>query len=135
MKKKRLRKKRDGTITPRKLLDDGCYLRLSFEEKVFTALIWCGFTNSEAFGIIYPQSEATAHSQAVMAGRLSCAPAVKRYIEELNNAMDRCDLFFRGQRFKIGERAVDEAIDNYKTELREREEREQDEKQKHKNIQ
>lgn len=124
MKKKRLRKKRDGTITPRKLLDDGCYLRLTWEEKIFTALTWLGFSNAEAFRVICPQSEATAHSQAVMAGRYSCAPAIKCYIELLNEYMERCDLFFKGQRFKIGELAVDEAIDRVKAEQRKREERE-----------
>lgn len=121
MKKKRLRKKRDGTFSPRKLLDDGHYIRLSPEEKVFILLTWCGFTNAEAYGVIYPLSEASPNSRAVMAGRIACSHSVKTYISLLNDAMEECSLFFKGQRFKIGELAVDEAIDDLKNKIAERE--------------
>ena len=113
-KRKRIRKKKDGTCTPRQVLNNGHWQVLSFEEKVFTALTWCGFTNAEAFGVINPLSEASANSRAVMAGRYACNPNVKTYIEILNNYMDSCLLSFKGQIFKIGEHKAEEAVAEYR---------------------
>lgn len=95
-KRKRLRKNKDGFFNPRRVLDDGYWMPLSFDEKVFTALTWLGFTNAEAWGVINPLSEASANSRAVMAGRYACNYAVKRYIEELNRLQSEKKLTFKG---------------------------------------
>lgn len=95
-KRKRLRKNKDGYFNPRRVLEDGCYLQLSFEEKVFTALTWLGFTNAEAWGVINPLSEASANSRAVMAGRYACNYHIKRYIEALNRLQSDMKLTFKG---------------------------------------
>lgn len=113
-KRKRIRKKKDGTFSPRQVLEKGHWRLLSFEEKVFVTLTWCGFTNAEAFGVINPLSEASANSRAVMAGRYACNPNIKTYIELLNQHMDDCNLFFKGQQFKIGEHKAEDAVAEYR---------------------
>lgn len=95
-KRKRLRKNKDGFFNPRRVLDDGHWMRLTFEEKVFVALTWFGFTNAEAWGVINPMSEASANSRAVMAGRFACNCGVKRYIELLNRLQSEKKLTFKG---------------------------------------
>jgi len=109
--KKYLRKRKDETYTPRQILENGLYFRVSFKEKVFAALKWCGFTNIEAFSVINPNSEATANSRAVMAGRYASNPNIRRYIELLNQHLDECDLHFKDQNLKIGEYRVMDVID------------------------
>lgn len=115
--RRRIRKKKDGTFSPRQVLENGHWMVLSFEEKVFTALTWCGFTNVEAFEVINPLSEASANSRAVMAGRYACSPSIKTYIEVLNEHMDDCDLYFKGQRFRIGEHKAENAVYEYECSL------------------
>ena len=92
----KLRKNKLGLLKVRKVLDNGLWQRLTFDEKVFTALTWLGFTNSEAWGVINPQSDASANSKAVMAGRYSCNNGVKRYIELLNDLACECKLTYKG---------------------------------------
>lgn len=91
-----MRKHKDGGFSPRKVLDDGHWLQLSFAEKVFTALTWLGFTNAEAWGVINPLSEASPNSKAVMAGRMACSFNVKSYIEVLNRYQSDKALTFKG---------------------------------------
>jgi len=110
-KRQRLRKNKAGLFSPRKVLDNGHWMRLTFEEKVFVALTWLGFTNAEAFGVINPLSEARANSRAVMAGRYACNPQIKTYIEILNQHLYDGSLCFKGQGFKIGDYQADVAID------------------------
>lgn len=95
-KRKRLRKHKDGRFSPRKVLDDGHWLPLRFEEKVFTALTWLGFTNQEAWGVLNPLSEASPNSKAVMAGRMACSHNVKAYTEVLNRYQSERMLTFKG---------------------------------------
>lgn len=108
-KTRKLRFDRDKCISPRKLLEHGHWQRLTFEEKVFVALTWCGFTNSEAWGVIYPLSDASPNSKAVMAGRMACNASIKNYIDVLNDYLDDCALRFKGQKFIIGRRQVEDA--------------------------
>ena len=95
-KRKRLRKNKEGLFNPRKILDDGSYIPLTFEEKVFTALTWLGFTNAEAWGVVNPLSEASPNSKAVMAGRMACSYGVKMYIEVLNRYQSDKAVAFKG---------------------------------------
>lgn len=95
-KRKRLRKHKDGRFSPRKVLDDGHWMPLSFSEKVFVALTWLGFTNAEAWGILNPLSEASPNSKAVMAGRMACSHGVKAYTEVLNRYQSDKMLTFKG---------------------------------------
>lgn len=113
-KRRRLRKNKNGLYSPRKVLDEGCYMRLSFQEKVFTALTWFGFTNAEAWGVINPLSEASANSRGVMAGRYACNPWIKRYIEILNEHLYNGTLSFKKQEFKIGEQQAEDAVSDYR---------------------
>lgn len=109
-KRKRIRYDKNGCVSPRKLLDNGDWRQLSFDEKVFTALVWCGFSNTEAWSVIKPSTEATANSQAVMAGRYACNAKIKVYIEVLNKYLMSLRLRFKGQDFNIGDTQEDEQL-------------------------
>lgn len=113
-KRRRLRKNKLGLISPRRFLDNGRWQRLSFDEKIFTALTWLGFTNAEAWGVINPMSEASANSRAVMAGRFACNPNVKVYIEALNESLAYGLLGFKGQTVKVGD--IEQALDEWRSE-------------------
>ena len=91
--KQKLRKNKDGLHNPRKLLKDS---GLSFEQMVFVALSWFGFTNAEAWGVVNPLSDASANSRAVMAGRWACDPFVKSSINLLNSLQAEKRLTFKG---------------------------------------
>ena len=91
--KQKLRKNKDGLHNPRKLLKDS---GLSFEQMVFVALSWFGFTNAEAWGVVNPLSDASANSRAVMAGRWACDPLVKGSINLLNALQAEKRLTFKG---------------------------------------
>lgn len=95
-KRRRLRKNKEGYFNPRKVLENGHWMQLSFEQKVFAALTWLGFTNAEAWGVLNPLSDASANSRAVMAGRWACDPAIKRYIDLLNRLQSDMKLTFKG---------------------------------------
>lgn len=114
MKRRRLRKNKHGLISPRRLLDNGSWQRLTFAEKVFTALTWCGFTNAEAWGVVNPMSEASPNSRAVMAGRFACSPQVKVYVEVLNRNLLDGKLGFKGQVYKVMEQC--RAVDDWRSE-------------------
>lgn len=100
-------------ITPRKLLEEGDWRQLTFDEKVFTCLVWCGFTNQEAWQVINPLSEAAPNSRAVMAGRYVCQPQIKIYLKLLNDGVRDALLEFKGQRWKIGEWQTEDAVALY----------------------
>ena len=91
--KQKLRTNKEGLYNPRKVLKDS---GLSFEQKVFVALSWFGFTNAEAWGVVNPLSDASANSRAVMAGRWACAPLVKGSINLLNALQAEKRLTFKG---------------------------------------
>lgn len=91
--KQKLRKNKEGLYLPRKLLKDS---GLSFEQKVFVALSWFGFTNAEAWGVVNPLSDASANSRAVMAGRWACDMFVKSAINLLNEKQADKKLTFKG---------------------------------------
>lgn len=95
-KRKRLRKNKNGFFNPRKVLENGYYMPLTFEQKVFAALTWVGFSNAEAWGVLNPMSEASANSRAVMAGRWACDAAIKGYIDVLNRYQSKMELGFKG---------------------------------------
>lgn len=112
--RRRIRKNKNGLITPRKLLEDGDWRQLTFDEKVFTCLVWCGFTNQEAWQVINPLSEAAPNSRAVMAGRYSAQPQIKNYIKLLNDGVRDALFEFKGQKWKIGEWQCMDAVANYR---------------------
>lgn len=95
-KRNRLRKNKSGFVSPRQFLENGYYLQLTFDEKVFVALTWLGFTNAEAWGVVNPMSEAAPNSKAVMAGRWACSHSVKAYIDMLNRMQSNKELGFKG---------------------------------------
>lgn len=113
-KRRRIRKNKDGLVSPRKVLDNGHYLRLSFAEKVFVCLIWNGFSNAEAWRIVNPNSDANPNSQATMAGRMSCNPQVKCYLEVLNEYLSDGKLCFKGLTYKVCDK--DRAVDEWRSE-------------------
>lgn len=113
-KRRRLRKNKIGLVSPRQVLNNGNWRQLSFDEKVFVALTWLGFTNAEAWGVINPMSEASANSRAVMAGRYACNPNVKTYVDTLNEYLQLGLLGFKGQSEKVGN--VRQAVEEYENE-------------------
>ena len=106
--KHKLRTNKDGLHNPRKLLKDS---GMSFEQMVFVALSWFGFTNAEAWGVVNPLSDASANSRAVMAGRWACDPLIKSYITLLNHFQAEKWLTFKG--FKGYKKTDDDYDDDY----------------------